>query len=224
MIALTDISKSFRSGRGRIDALTDVSMDVPTGDFAAIMGKSGSGKSTLLNCIGGLEKPDRGAIRCFETVVNRLAARPLSLFQRRHLGFVFQRGNLLAYLTVAENIGLPLTLNKVTGAERTCRIEALLEGIGLSEAARALPHELSGGETQRVSVARALAHRPRLLLADEPTANLDTDSGRQVVALMRRLSTESGSTIIMATHDRDILNDVDRIIHLKDGTLAKEAS
>ena len=224
MIALTDITKSFRSGRGRVDALVDVSMAVPAGGFAAIMGKSGSGKSTLLNCIGGLETPDQGDIRCFETVVNRLAARPLSLFQRRHLGFVFQRGNLLSYLTVAENIGLPLTLNNVTGTERSRRIEALLEGIGLAEAARALPHELSGGEIQRVSVARALAHRPRLLLADEPTANLDTDSGRQVVALMRRLSAEVGGTIIMATHDRDILNDVDRIIHLKDGTLAKEAS
>ena len=188
------------------------------------MGKSGSGKSTLLNCIGGLEMPERGEIRCFETVVNRLAARQLSLFQRRHLGFVFQRGNLLSYLTVAENIGLPLTLNDVTGAERTHRIEALLEGTGLAEAARALPHELSGGETQRVSVARALAHRPRLLLADEPTANLDTDSGRQVVELLRRLSAEDGATIIMATHDRDILNDVDQIIYLKDGTVAREAS
>jgi ABC-type lipoprotein export system ATPase subunit len=224
VITLSDITKTFRSGRGRVDALVKVSLEVAAGGFAAIMGKSGSGKSTLLNCIGGLEAPDQGEIRCFETVVNRLAARQLSLFQRRHLGFVFQRGNLLSYLTVAENIGLPLTLNDVTGAERTRRIEALLEGIGLLEAARALPHELSGGETQRVSVARALAHRPRLLLADEPTANLDTDSGRRVVALLRRLSAEDGSTIIMATHDRDILNDVDQIIYLKDGTVTRETS
>ena len=223
MIALADIDKTFRSGRGRVDALVNVSLEVAAGGFAAIMGKSGSGKSTLLNCIGGLEMPERGEIRCYETVVNRLAARQLSLLQRRHLGFVFQRGNLLSYLTVAENIGLPLTLNDVTGAERTRRIEALLEGIGLAEAARALPHELSGGETQRVSVARAIAHRPRLLLADEPTANLDTDSGRQVVELLRRLSAEDGATIIMATHDRDILNDVDQIIYLKDGTVAREA-
>jgi ABC-type lipoprotein export system ATPase subunit len=222
MITLTGISKTFRSGRGRVDALVDVSLEVRTGGFAAVMGKSGSGKSTLLNCIGGLEMPDRGQIRCFETTVNRLASRPLSLFQRRHLGFVFQRGNLLSYLTVAENIGLPLTLNDVTGAARTRRIEALLAGIGLPEAARALPHELSGGETQRVSVARAVAHRPRLLLADEPTANLDTDSGRRVVDLMRRLGVEDGCTIIMATHDRDIIDDRDQIIHLKDGKLVKE--
>lgn len=224
MIALTGIAKTFRSGRGRVDALVDVSMTVPAGGFAAVMGKSGSGKSTLLNCIGGLEAPERGEVRCFETVVNRLAPRQLSLFQRRHLGFVFQRGNLLSYLTVAENIGLPLILNAVTGAQRTKRIEALLEGIGLPQAGRALPHELSGGETQRVSVARAVAHRPRLLLADEPTANLDTESGRRVVDLMHRLGVEDGCTIIMATHDRDALVDVDQIIYLKDGKRVKEAS
>jgi putative ABC transport system ATP-binding protein len=171
-----------------------------------------------------LEVPDRGEIRCFETAVNQLAAGPLSQFQRRHLGFVFQRGNLLSYLTVAENIGLPLTLNGVTGAAYTRRIEALLEAVGLPEASRALPHELSGGETQRVSVARAIVHRPRLLLADEPTANLDTDSGRCVVDLMRRLGVEDGCTIIMATHDHDVIKDEDQTIFMKDGKLVREAT
>jgi putative ABC transport system ATP-binding protein len=224
MITLTGVTKAFRSGRGRVDALVDVSMDVPAGGFAAVMGKSGSGKSTLLNCIGGLELPDQGDIRCFDTPINRLAPSPLSMFQRRHLGFVFQRGNLLSYLTVAENIGLPLTLNGVARAAYTRRIQTLLEDIGLTKAAKALPHELSGGETQRVSVARAVAHRPRLLLADEPTANLDTDSGRRVVDLMRRLGVEDGCTIIMATHDQDIISGLDQIIHLKDGKLVREVS
>jgi len=222
MIDVRAITKTFRSGRGRVDALVKVSLEIPAGGFAAVMGKSGSGKSTLLNCIGGLEMPERGEIRCFETPVNRLSSRQLSLFQRRRLGFVFQRGNLLSYLTVAENIGLSLALNGVAGAERTYRIEALLEDIGLQKAARALPHELSGGETQRVSVARAVAHRPRMLLADEPTANLDTASGRQVVGLLRRLGADDGCTIVMATHDRDIVHEADQRIYLKDGRIEGE--
>ena len=156
-------------------------------EFAAVIGKSGSGKSTLLNCIGGLEPPDRGRITCFGTPIYSLGARELSLFQRRHVGFVFQRGNLLSYLTVAENIGFPLTLNGVRGNERSKRIGELLERIGLGSAAKALPHELSSGETQRVAMARAIAHEPKMLLADEPTANLDTDTGLKVVKLMREM-------------------------------------
>ena len=222
MISVSGITKTFRSGRGRVDALENVSLEVPAGGFTAVMGKSGSGKSTLLNCIGGLEVPDQGEIRCFDTPVNRLGTRQLSLFQRHLLGFVFQRGNLLSYLTVAENIGLPLTLNGVAGVKRAQRIQDLLAGIGLADAAKAMPHELSGGETQRVSVARAVAHRPRLLLADEPTANLDTASGRQVVAIMHRLGVEDNCTIIMATHDRDIIHAVDQVIYLKDGKTVRE--
>ena len=224
MITLAGVTKTFRSGRGRVQALVDVSLEIPAAGYAVVMGKSGSGKSTLLNCIGGLEMADRGEIRCFGTRIDRLAARRLSLFQRRHLGFVFQRGNLLSYLTVAENIGLPMVLNGFTRSERTKRIESLLADIDLAAAARAMPHELSGGETQRVSVARAVAHRPRLLLADEPTANLDTASGGQVIDLMRRLGIESGCTIVMATHDRDIVHHVDQVIRLEDGKVKKEGS
>ena len=224
MLSVVGVTKTYRSGRGLVHALTDVDLAVPTGGFAAVMGKSGSGKSTLLNCIGGLELPDKGEIRCFENRIDRLGSRGLSLFQRRQVGFVFQRGNLLSYLTVADNIGLPLALNGIGGTERTRRIECLLAEVDLAAAARALPHELSGGETQRVSVARAVAHRPRLLLADEPTANLDTASGGRVIDLMRRLGAESGSTIVMATHDRDIIHHVDRIIRLEDGKVKKENS
>lgn len=143
----------------------------------------------------------------------------MSLFLRRNVGFVFQRGNLLSYLNVADNIGLPLTLNGIRGAERTYRIAALLTDIGLENGARAMPHELSGGEVQRVSVARAVAHQPKLLLVDEPTANLDTASGAQVVQLMRNLGKERGCTMIMATHDLDITHNSDMLVELKDGQI-----
>jgi ABC-type lipoprotein export system ATPase subunit len=222
MIKVTNLTKTFQSGRGRVTAIRDLSLTVPGGCVAALMGKSGSGKSTLLNCMGGLDKPDQGAIVCFGTKIHRLSAGKLCRFQRRHLGFVFQRGNLLSYLTVAENIGLPLTLNGVGGAERRQRVEDLLEAIDLRAAAKALPHELSGGETQRVSVARAIAHRPALLLADEPTANLDTVTGQRVVQLMLALGAQTGCTILMATHDRELSAIAGMVIHLKDGSIIRE--
>lgn len=222
MIELSGITKTFRSGRGRVDAIVDVSLRIAAGGFAAVMGKSGSGKTTLLNCMGGLEIPDRGEIFYFDTPINRLTAGQLSLFQRRHLGFVFQGGNLLSYLNVSENIGLPLTLNGIVGAARTKRIATLLADIDLTAAAKVLPHELSAGETQRVSVARAIAHHPRLLLADEPTANLDTANGRQLVQLIRNLGKECGCTIIVATHDRDVTGGADLLIGLQDGMVVRE--
>lgn len=222
MIRLSHISKSFRSGRGHVNAIADVSLSIPAGRFAAVIGKSGSGKSTLLNCMGGLESPDRGDILCFGTPLHRLTAAQLSRFQRSHLGFVFQRGNLLSYLTVDENIGLPLALNGVVGKKQAHRIASLLEAIDLTSAAKALPHELSSGETQRVSVARAVAHRPKLLLADEPTASLDTATGLGIVTMMRQLGTDHGCTVIMATHDSEIINVADLIVRLKDGQVDKE--
>jgi putative ABC transport system ATP-binding protein len=222
MIQLSHISKTFRSGRGHVHAIADLSLSIPTGSFAAVIGKSGSGKSTLLNCMCGLEAPDQGNVLCFGTPLHRLNAAQLSRFQRSQLGFVFQRGNLISYLTVDENIGLPLTLNGIRGKERAHRIASLLEAIDLTAAAKALPHELSGGETQRVSVARAVAHQPRLLLADEPTANLDTATGLGIVKMMRRLGTDYGCTIIMATHDSEIINVADVIIRIKDGQIDKE--
>jgi len=221
MISLDGVTKSFVSGRGRVRALWDISFSLEESAFAAVIGKSGSGKSTLLGCIGGLERPDRGRIVCFETPVHCLGRRELSLFQRKQVGFVFQRGNLLSYLTVSENIGFPLTLNRVGAGARQRRIDELLDRIGLASAARALPHELSGGETQRVAVARAVAHYPKILLADEPTANLDSASGRAVVSLMREMGGAFGSTVIMATHDTDIIEASDTVLHLRDGQVER---
>jgi ABC-type lipoprotein export system ATPase subunit len=219
MIQLEAVTKVFRSGRGKIRALEDVSSTIAAGRFTAVVGKSGSGKSTLLNCIGGLEPPDKGTITCFGTAIYSLNARELSRFQRRELGFVFQLGNLLSYLTVAENIGFPLALNGVNGSLRSKKVDALLQRIGLPSAAKALPRELSRGEAQRVALARAIAHHPKILLADEPTASLDTATGQQAVQLMRDLGRDHQCTIIMATHDDDISAAADQVIRLKDGRI-----
>jgi len=222
MVLLETVTKVFQSGRGEIRALKDVSFTIEANRFTAVIGKSGSGKSTLLNCMGGLEPPDKGKITCFGMPIYSLSARELSLFQRRYVGFVFQRENLLSYLTVAENIGFPLTLNGVVGSSRSKRISELLDRIGLASAAKALPHELSSGETQRVAMARAIAHNPKMLLADEPTANLDTVTGQRTVQLMRAMGRDHGCTIIMATHDIDITKTADAVIRLKDGRIQEE--
>jgi len=219
MIKVEGVTKAFQSGRGMVMALSDVTFSIEAHKFAAVIGNSGSGKSTLLNCLGGLEPPDSGTITCFGTPIYSLGSRKLSLFQRRNIGFVFQRGNLLSYLTIAENIGFPLTLNNIIGNDRLKRIDTLLDRIGLSAAAKALPHELSSGETQRVAVARAIAHNPKILLADEPTANLDTVTGQRIVQLMHDMGQEYHCTLIMVTHDKEITETAAPIIHLKDGRL-----
>lgn len=222
MIQMTSVTKTFKSGRGAVTALDQVTLSIAPGEFAAVIGKSGSGKSTLLNSLGGLEPPDQGSIVCFGAPIYSLHGRKLSLFQRQHMGFVFQRGNLLSYLTVAENIGFPLTLNGIVGNDRLKRIDELLDRIELLGAEKAFPHELSMGEAQRVATARAVAHYPKMLLADEPTASLDTESGRRIVELIGDLGKDFGCTVIMATHDRDITRTANPVICLKDGRIFKE--
>lgn len=219
MIDVRGVSKQYPSGRagGRVDALSGVSFSMEGGSSAAIYGKSGSGKTTLLNCLGGLERPTSGAIECFGTSIHAVGRRELSLFQRANCGFVFQQGNLLSYLTVEENIGLPLTLNGIEPRERSVRIAMLLERIGLAGAGKAMPSELSGGELQRAAVARAVAHRPKLLLADEPTSHLDTATGKAIIKLIFDMGVESGTTIIFSTHDLDIIGLASVSVHLRDG-------
>jgi putative ABC transport system ATP-binding protein len=223
MIELESVHKTFRSGRGFVNALKDVSFVVEKGSATAVVGKSGSGKSTLLNCIGGLERPDKGSIACFGHDILALSGRALSAFQRQSVGFIFQHGNLLSYLSVSENIAFPLTLNGIAGNSKTQRVQVLLEKIGLSAAAKAMPHELSGGEIQRVSAARALAHSPRMLLADEPTASLDTDTGKNLIDLMFEMGRAQGCTMIISTHDPEICGLADKTIYLRDGERLKEA-
>ena len=222
MIQLNSITKEFRSGRGYVQAIRDVSFVIKTGDAVAITGKSGSGKTTLLTCIGGLERPEEGNVISFDSDIYALSARDLSLFQRRHIGFVFQHGNLLSYLTVYENIAFPLILNSKRKPAIMKRVSELLEKIGLPDAGAAMPHELSGGEIQRVSVARAIAHLPRALLADEPTASLDTATGESLVKLLFEMGRDSGCTMILSTHDPNVSTLANRIIEIRDGAIVKE--
>lgn len=222
MIQLNSITKEFRSGRGYVQAIRDVSFVIKTGDAVAITGKSGSGKTTLLTCIGGLERPEEGNVISFDSDIYALSARDLSLFQRRHIGFVFQHGNLLSYLTVYENIAFPLILNGKRKPAIMKRVSELLEKIGLPDAGAAMPHELSGGEIQRVSVARAIAHLPRALLADEPTASLDTATGESLVKLLFDMGRDSGCTMILSTHDPNVSALANKIIEIRDGAIVKE--
>ena len=217
MIEIAGISKTYMSGRGKVTALENISFTVDRGKFFVIAGKSGSGKTTLLNCIGGLEKPDCGRITCAGIDMSALSATAVSHFQRKQVGFVFQFGNLISYLTVSENLSFPLELNEISGSTRDRRVKELLDSIGLSSIGKALPHELSGGETQRVAFARAIAHEPSILLVDEPTASLDTINGRQLINLMRQLITEKGCTLVVATHDPEVIEMTADRLHLKDG-------
>ena len=226
MIELKGVSKEYQSGRagGRAVALNGLSFFIDDGASLAVYGKSGSGKTTLLNCIGGLERPSSGSIDCFGYSIGALGSRELSRFQRANTGFVFQQGNLLSYLTVEENIGLPLMLNGAGAHERNKRVSELLERIGLAGAGKARPAELSGGELQRAAVGRAVAHRPRLLLADEPTSHLDTSTGKALIRLIYELGRDEGTTIIFSTHDVEIIGLASMRLHLRDGALVDDAA
>jgi ABC-type lipoprotein export system ATPase subunit len=222
MIKLEGISKEYRSGRGRVLALSDVSFTFEKNSTVAAFGKSGSGKTTLLYCIGGLERPEGGIVTCSGVDIHSLSEKALCLFQRKNLGFVFQHSNLFNYLTVFENIAFSLELNGFERKAVVKRVSELLENIGLADAGSALPHELSGGEVQRVSVVRAIAHSPQVLLADEPTASLDSDTGRDLVQLMFNMGRDQGCTMIIATHDPDIINLADARLLIQDGKIETE--
>jgi len=192
------------------------------GTNLALVGKSGSGKTTLMNCIGGIEKPDTGKVSIDGCELQSLSERALCLVQRQHIWFVFQHGNLLSFLTVAENIAFPLNLNGVDGRTRNRRVSELLDLIGLPDIGEAMPYELSGGELQRVAVVRAVSHNPSLLLADEPTANLDSATGIGIMQMMIALTRSQGCTLIMATHDLELIALADRSIRLRDGLIVND--
>ncbi len=218
MMHINNISKTYPSGRGIVRALCNISFSTPSGATLAITGKSGSGKTTLLNCLGGLEQPDTGNINCFGIDIYTLSRGQLSLFQRQHMGFVFQFGNLLSFLTVGENIAFPLMLNKTLNKiQSKKRVVELLEKVELSGFLSAMPYELSGGEMQRIAFARAIAHSPKMLIADEPTANLDTKTGNKLVNLMFSLAKEEKCTIVLSTHDQGLIKLADKTIYLLDG-------
>jgi putative ABC transport system ATP-binding protein len=222
MIRCIDVRKIYRQGESEIAALDGISLDIPKGAFAVIMGPSGSGKSTLLHLIGGLDRPTSGDLLVDGRLIGQMADDEVTLFRRTKIGLVFQFFNLLPTLTALENVALPLVLDGVAKAEADRRAEALLGKVGLQARKHHLPEEMSGGEIQRIAVARALAFNPPLLLADEPTGNLDSKNGEAVLSLLREINKHDGCTIVMVTHSQEAASYGERRIFLKDGRVERE--
>ncbi len=218
LIRIRGLHKEFRRGPELIRVLTGLSLDVAPGEFVALMGPSGSGKSTLLNLIGGLDRPTRGSIVVAGRDIAALTDAELTRWRARHVGFVFQMYNLLPVLTAERNVELPLLLTDLPQAERRRRVNAALRLVGLEDRARHRPRELSGGQEQRVGIARAIVTNPTLLLCDEPTGDLDRRTGDEVLALLRALSGQ-GKTILMVTHDPRAAESASRLVHLDKGLL-----
>jgi putative ABC transport system ATP-binding protein len=223
MIRCLDVRKIYRQGENDITALAGVSLDIAKGSFVVIMGPSGSGKSTLLHLIGGLDRPSSGDLLVDGRLIGQMPDDEVTLFRRTKIGFVFQFFNLLPTLTALENITLPFVLDGVSKGEADRKAHLLLEKVGLEPRKHHLPEELSGGEIQRVAVARALAFDPPILLADEPTGNLDSKNGDAILSLLQRINREQGCTVVMVTHSQEAANYGDRIILLRDGRVEKEA-
>lgn len=224
-IQLSEVVKTYTEGSVSRRVLDGLALDVERGEFVVLMGRSGAGKSTLLNLVGGLDAPSSGRIRIGEFDIHDMDEDERTLFRRRHVGFVFQAWNLIPTLTVLENVILPLELaagGRAAASDRAVRRNralGLLRDVGLGDRGDSYPDVLSGGEQQRVAVVRALAHDPLLLLADEPTGNLDYETGRQVMDLLHDLVRRTGTTMIVVTHDRDFLRASDRILGLRSGRL-----
>jgi putative ABC transport system ATP-binding protein len=220
MISVRALSMRLASGGREVHVLTDVSLDVPAGQFLAIAGPSGSGKSTLLGLIAGLDQPTAGQIEVAGVDVTALDEDGLARFRRDHVGYVFQSFHLLPTLTAQENVAVPLELAGDAGA--ATRAAALLAEVGLAERAHHYPVQLSGGEQQRVAVARAMARRPALLLADEPTGNLDSATGKQIIELLVGMNRRLGSTLVLVTHDTALAAHADRVVTLRDGRIVSD--
>lgn len=218
-VELRDVAKRY----GERPILDGTSLDVARGEFVVVVGRSGSGKSTLLKLIGGLDRPDRGRIRHAGRELGNLSERQLALFRRRSLGFVFQFFNLIPTLTVAENVQLPLALNAYDKTAMLRRAASLCEELGLEECGERFPDELSGGEQQRVAIARALVHEPELVIADEPTGNLDIGTAMRVLALLTDSCRQRNTTLIMATHSPEVAGSADRVLRIHDAALEPAA-
>jgi putative ABC transport system ATP-binding protein len=217
MIRCTDVCKVYQQGDNQITALAGVSLEIPRSAFAAVMGESGSGKSTLLHVIGGLDRPTSGELLVDDRLIGQMSDDHVTLFRRSKIGFIFQFFNLLPTLSAAENIALPFVLDGRSKSEADERAAALLAKVGLQHRQQHLPEELSGGEIQRVAIARALAFNPPILLADEPTGNLDSKNGLAILDLLRQVNQQDGCTIVMVTHSEEAAGYADRKIYLRDG-------
>ncbi len=215
-----DLKKHYRMGETTVRALDGVSLTVEQGEFVGLLGTSGSGKSTLLNLIGGLDHATEGSLRIFDQDLAQMSRMELSLHRRRNVGIIFQSFNLVSSMTAAENVSLAMMFAGVPRAERQARAVTLLESMGLGGRQQHRPRELSGGEQQRVAIARALSNQPHLLLADEPTGNLDSRTSREIMALLKELNERDGKTIIMVTHDPSLASQyAHRTVTMLDGTI-----
>ena len=221
MIRCRDLCKFYQQGENQITALAGVSLEIPAGSFAAIMGPSGSGKSTLLHLIGGLDRPTSGELLVNGRLIGQMADDQLTLLRRNQIGFVFQFFNLLPTLTALENVALPFVLAGRAKVEADRRASVLLAKVGLDKRKDHLPEELSGGEIQRVAIARALSFSPPILLADEPTGNLDSKNGTAILDLLRQINQEDGCTVVMVTHSEEAASYANRKIFLRDGAVER---
>ncbi len=222
IVRIRDLVKEYRRGTVAVRVLDGLSLDIAQGDFVALMGPSGSGKSTLLNLIGGLDRPTSGSLEVDGLNIDQLTEGSLGRWRADHVGFVFQMYNLLPVLTAERNVELPLLLTSLDREQRRKRVAAALQLVGLSDRAKHRPRELSGGQEQRVGIARAIVTDPTLLLCDEPTGDLDRKSGDEILTLLEALNDEYGKTIIMVTHDPHAAERAHRVIHLDKGTLSED--
>ncbi|MBX6353887.1 MAG: ABC transporter ATP-binding protein [Thermoflavifilum sp.] len=221
MMQLSSVFKHYSTGAGRLTVLRDVSLTIAAGEFVSVIGPSGSGKSTLMHILGCLDVPSEGTYRFQDLNVGTLDASALARIRNREIGFVFQNFYLLPRMSALRNVELPMVYRGVPRAERRRRAEALLERVGLADRIHHLPNELSGGQRQRVAIARALANDPAVILADEPTGALDTQTGREIMALFRALN-EQGVTVVVITHDPDVARTARRMIRLVDGRIVSD--
>jgi putative ABC transport system ATP-binding protein len=219
LVRITDVHKYFTRGGERIDVLKGVHLAIPRGDFLALMGPSGSGKTTLLNLMGGLDRPTAGSVEVDGVQINSLSGGSLARWRSRHIGFVFQLYNLLPVLTAERNVELPLLLTQLSKADRRTHVGIALKVVGLADRAKHYPRQLSGGQEQRVGIARAIVTDPTLLLCDEPTGDLDRKAGDEILELLQTLNREHGKTIVMVTHDPHAAERARRTLHLEKGTL-----
>lgn len=220
IVKVENLTKIYGKGDTEVRALDNVSFSIPQGQFVAIVGPSGSGKSTLLHILGGVDTPTSGSVQIGGTDISKLDETALAIFRRRQIGLIYQFYNLLPILTVEENLTLPLLLDGRKPDKQ--QIRALVATLGLSERLKHLPNQLSGGQQQRVSIGRALVNNPALVLADEPTGNLDSENSREFIALLRRFNRESNQTVVIITHDERIALSADRIISVEDGRIVRD--
>jgi putative ABC transport system ATP-binding protein len=220
LLVASDLTKTYVTGEARVSALAGVSFAIERGDFVALMGPSGCGKSTLLHLCGAMDRPTSGSLRLQDRDLSTLQDDELTRVRREQVGFVFQFFNLLPTLTVSDNIALPCLLAGVAAAEAEQRAKVLAERVGISHRLNHFPQQISGGEMQRAAIARALIHQPLLIVADEPTGNLDSENGANVMRLLKTLNAETGVTILLATHAADIAAAAGRVLTMRDGKFA----